>query len=252
MATGFPIIFSPRLWTPSSIAMLLWLDAADANTITLNGSTVSQWNDKSGNGRNATQATASNQPVYVGSAINNLPAITFDGVNDRLEVSNESAFDVATFTIFLIGKKRSGNGSFIGKCDAADITTRRRKLQLRTGAFISGTDANELAISDATGDFIRAFSSVGNSDHIDRLNGTQANYTQTLFNDQYNNVNLTIGCAFFVGAEFLDGQISELIIVNNRNFTTIQLVEGYLAWKWGMVSSLPSTHPYKNSPPYAP
>ena len=25
--------------------------------------------------------------------------------------------------------------------------------------------------------------------------------------------------------------------------------EGYLAWKWGLVGNLPSTHPYKNSPP---
>ncbi len=51
-------------WTPSLIQTALWLDAADTNTITLNGSTVSQWNDKSGNGRNAVQATASNQPGW--------------------------------------------------------------------------------------------------------------------------------------------------------------------------------------------
>jgi hypothetical protein len=42
----------------------MWLDAADASTIVLNGSTVSQWSDKSGNGRHAVQATAANQPAW--------------------------------------------------------------------------------------------------------------------------------------------------------------------------------------------
>jgi hypothetical protein len=34
--------------------------------------------------------------------------------------------------------------------------------------------------------------------------------------------------------------------------TQRQLVEGYLAWKWGLTSSLPSTHPFKSVPPGRP
>lgn len=67
MATGFPIIFGGRVpvpWTPTQIPTALWLDAADASTITLNNLTVSQWNDKSGNARHVSQATAANQPVW--------------------------------------------------------------------------------------------------------------------------------------------------------------------------------------------
>ncbi|MFM6187855.1 MAG: hypothetical protein ACKPEQ_31335, partial [Dolichospermum sp.] len=70
-------------WTPAQIPTALWLDAADASTITLNGSTVSQWNDKSGNGRNATQATASLQPAYNATGINGKPALVADA-NDFL------------------------------------------------------------------------------------------------------------------------------------------------------------------------
>jgi hypothetical protein len=50
-------------WTPANTTTALWLDAADATTITTVSSAVSQWNDKSGNNRNATQATASQRPV---------------------------------------------------------------------------------------------------------------------------------------------------------------------------------------------
>lgn len=65
MATGFPIIFGKsRYWTPAQLQTAIWLDASDSSTITLNGINVSQWNDKSGNGRNATQSTAANQPLY--------------------------------------------------------------------------------------------------------------------------------------------------------------------------------------------
>lgn len=42
----------------------MWLDASDSSSVTTSGSSVSAWNDKSGNGNNATQATAANQPTY--------------------------------------------------------------------------------------------------------------------------------------------------------------------------------------------
>ena len=51
---------------PSSISGLaLWLDAADASTFTLDGSNnVSEWRDKSGNARHATQGTTLLRPAY--------------------------------------------------------------------------------------------------------------------------------------------------------------------------------------------
>lgn len=75
-----PKLLRPRVsgpFTPKSISGLAaWFDADDATTITLNGSTVSEWRDKSGNGRHATQATASNQPGYSTNALNGRPVLT--------------------------------------------------------------------------------------------------------------------------------------------------------------------------------
>ena len=55
-------------WTPANggVPTALWLDADDATTITKDGGNlVSQWNDKSGNARHVTQATAANrQPPF--------------------------------------------------------------------------------------------------------------------------------------------------------------------------------------------
>ena len=51
---------------PSGINGLeLWLDASDSSTITKDGSNkVSQWSDRSGNNKHATQSTASKKPTY--------------------------------------------------------------------------------------------------------------------------------------------------------------------------------------------
>jgi hypothetical protein len=45
------------------LPLAVWYDAADTSTITVNGSLIAQWNDKSGNGRHA-NVGASFQPNY--------------------------------------------------------------------------------------------------------------------------------------------------------------------------------------------
>ncbi len=71
----------PPSFNPSSIAGLaIWHDGADAATVTVDGSNrVSQWDDKSGNGRHVTNADPSNQPLYESSVLNGRNALSFDG-----------------------------------------------------------------------------------------------------------------------------------------------------------------------------
>jgi hypothetical protein len=44
--------------------MTLWLDASDRSSVTTSAGTISQWNDKSGNGNNAIQVSGTSQPTY--------------------------------------------------------------------------------------------------------------------------------------------------------------------------------------------
>src|SRR5215469_5429220 len=63
-------------WTPASLpGLVAWYDAQTAASIVLNGSTVSQWNDRSGHGYNATQSTAANQPAYNAVGLNGFPSL---------------------------------------------------------------------------------------------------------------------------------------------------------------------------------
>jgi hypothetical protein len=46
--------------------------------------------------------------------------------------------------------------------------------------------------------------------------------------------------------------VAELIVYDNTEITTTQrqLIEGYLAWKWGLQAQLPPSHPYASGAPY--
>jgi hypothetical protein len=109
------ILASSGGFEPTSIAGLkLWLDAADTSTISLSGSNVTQWNDKSGNGYNFAQGTAANRPSSGTRTQNGLNVIDFDGTNDFLPTTAaKSAFNFlnnTTATLFLVLKNDSTTG----------------------------------------------------------------------------------------------------------------------------------------------
>jgi cytochrome c len=59
----------------------------------------------------------------------------------------------------------------------------------------------------------------------------------------------TLYTVYFYSANALTGFLAEFIIYNAALTTAErQQVEGYLAWKWGLNPSLPTTHPYYKVP----
>ncbi len=95
--------------------------------------------------------------------------------------------------------------------------------------------------------------SLANTNYIIRRNGSlltqTSSYTYTIggnpaYQIGYRHTDQT--------TSFLDcdAYFAEILVFNSQITTTQrQQIEGYLAWKWGLVSSLPSTHPYKLFPP---
>jgi len=41
----------------------------------------------------------------------------------------------------------------------------------------------------------------------------------------------------------------EMVVLGTADLATIELVEGYLAWKWGTQASLPTDHTYYSAAP---
>jgi len=120
-----PRLLRPRAtgFTPRNIAGLVqWYDAADQSTMTLNGTTVSEWRSKVG-GVAVSQGTAAAQPTLTQNYYNGRSALTFDGgdflSNPTLPIQTDGfsaaiVFDETTrvsFAGLLVGIPPSGSDS---------------------------------------------------------------------------------------------------------------------------------------------
>lgn len=87
-------------WSPLDLDDLVaWWDASDLATITESGGSVSQWDDKSGNGHHLVQETGSAQPTTGARTQNGRNVLDFDGVTDEFVYNG---FNLAQpFTIYL-------------------------------------------------------------------------------------------------------------------------------------------------------
>lgn len=238
-------------WTPSLIQTALWLDAADASTITLNGSTVSQWRDKSGNARHVAQATAANQPTYTANGLNGKPVLTFDGINDFLQATSFTVSRIVSVMVVASTNNTAQNQYLL---DESNSATYGGGLSIRfaTTGSVRFWGQDVIAITDIAGVIQGAASIIGgvenNSVRNAFLNGVSSPNSIPGTSTR-NALNPRIGHSNLLGG-FLDGIISEIVLTDSALSTTDrQRLEGYLAWKWGLQSNLPANHPYKNSPP---
>jgi len=239
-----------KLWRPDELGadLALWLDAEDTASITLNGSTVSQWDDKSGNARHASQPTSSLQPTYNTTGLNSKPTIDFDGTDDFFSVP-----EFNTVTVFLVGNQGTITRP---QLSGADPNTSKPAWNVNNNnvayrndssgtirAVFPGGSTTEFAIGGIQLDIS------GNQVLINGNGGTITTFSETLIAID-GKVN-TVGRDFAGAEQFTDGAIAEIITLNNLPSTEDrQRVEGYLAWKWGLESNLPIGHPYQLYPPY--
>ena len=256
---SFPATFPFRTLPSSSILPFLptnisrcamWLDPTDTSTVTLNGSNVSQLNDKSGLGYNMTQATSGNQPTYSTSLYGNRMLTFTQASSTRLSNSSFPAFigsgPASYFLVEYNMTAPSGNPSPFGYSAGPNFGL---IMQYNPG-FTGGLQPFQSGISSFTSATPRLIflykENVGSTNMIGFINGTSQTVSDITSG--------TYSGTFSVGSGsngFISGNICELIIFN-RSLTTAerQQIEGYLAHRWGLQYSLPSTHPYiKFQPP---
>jgi hypothetical protein len=252
-------------WTPAELTTAVWLDAADAATITLNGSGVSQWNDKSGNACHVTQATASKQPSFNASGLNSKGLITFDGSNDLLQNTLKPAggSSITETSMMAVWRTLTKSGDDVHIMLGNDTVAGSARM------FYSPNNTTILKYSDWGAESSGTLGvDVGGNHHIFHLNqeyttaqqitlyrdGTKdSGHPQLLGSTQARTTNgLTIGTSNsgYEGLHYCNISVAEVVVTNFAlNATQRQKAEGYLAHKWGLTASLPSDHPYKVAAP---
>jgi len=78
---------------------------------------VTTWYDQSGNGKDATQTTAANQPQIVSSGsvinVNSKPSLLSDGTNDSFTITSISTLS-SNYTLFNVGKRSASGVKYFG------------------------------------------------------------------------------------------------------------------------------------------
>jgi hypothetical protein len=247
-------VFSPTMFDN----LQFWLDASQLTGFT-NGQALTTWVDKS---TNAYSGTATGGPTYQTNVINSLPIVRFNGSSQYVNFGNVLNMGVSSLNMFAVYKQNTsgsptavfGKTSYRGNAGRWVLTRDSSTLFLFEGSSGGAT----AGYSDSSTSFQI------NSGGWDRTtitifqNGTSAGTAPLV-----NSANLSNSDPLVVGAYpngsggfppqyYMNGDIAELLVYNRALSTPDrQTVEGYLAWKWGLQSNLPGTHPYYDNNPGA-
>jgi len=253
-------------WTPSELgsALALWLDAADAGTITLNGSNVSQWNDKSGNSRHILQASPALQPSYQAPGLNGYPIVDFERARGTwLQTNSFPTTSIPAIGIISVVRWQTTGATTTDIQTIVDnnhnsIPLQGFVLQDRpdlvnkplTVAHIPNLVTGATSATTVGNGAWRIVASrlVNNGDDFLYVDG--GTETRSTNGGAFNLTSaLRVGGSISFGRPF-NGEVAEKIITTSDLSTADrQKLEGYLAHKWGLVANLPSNHPYKTVAP---
>jgi hypothetical protein len=248
-----------QLWTPAQITTSLWLDAADASTITTVSGAVSEWRDKSGNSRHASQTVTSSRALLVNSALNGLPGIDYDGLDDDHALANVSALNSVDQSFFIVASRDNAAGrteaafAIGNQADSnaiADIPRWSDNVMYSQVGYANNRPTPQSVITTAPYMNCATGGTVQRSYTNDTLIGTGPMQSTSPFSVAGGGF-IGSGRAVSANNRYFDGKIYELVIVPSVATTTLrQTVFGYLAHKWDLAANLPAGHPFKTLPPY--
>lgn len=240
----------PTPFAPSDIANFsLWLDASALT----NGATISTWNDKTTPAENF---PAVGGPTPVVSQIGGLNYIdmTGGGTGTNGYYRNTSFSFPAQYSFFFVGYTTRGNspsGHIAGLANAGDLVLYIR----RTGNGFDALKGNGVAWTSILYPGEGATTTPRIMELIQDNTGSGLGTIYTNGVSRATATGLTIGnTGLEIGARgdanTWGGYIGEVLLYSSPLAALDrQKVEGYLAWKWNLVSDLAADHPYKSAAP---
>ncbi len=231
----------PIAYAPTADGMVLWLDASALAL--LDGSSVAEWDDLSGNYNHAGQTDEARQPTYVVSGLDGMPVVQFDGSNHMdvgkslhgLGIEREAAiFVVVSSTLSTEVTVHDVLSDWASTAGGATVRIRPN------GGLEVYVYPNDHRATSATGivaaDEFFVFTSHWFADsHVLYKNGVSVAST-ALTDDVGDAETLKIGArGDLLDRSFLHGDIAEILIYD-RALTSEEReeVEQYLSSKWGL------------------
>ena len=234
------IVRFTNTFNPTTISnTVLWIDAADSSTITTVGGNITAITDKSGTGKSiSVTATVGYTPNQ---------AIVFTDTAGRFTVSGMPS---QPYDVLVVSTANASNGFFrtLLRTSGSSHPILLQGGTDNLGAWLGASFAQFGTLTQAPNEKALVYMTVlSNRTEQASKNGTIALTAPTGA--------LADTAIFYIGNGAGGGgqqwgTLQELIVYG-RNITTLerQQLEGYLAWKWGLQSSLPIAHPYSTAGP---
>jgi hypothetical protein len=230
-------------WIPSLIGGLkLWLDAKDikGNKSAFSGLALSSWFDKSGNTNNATLVGPSTINVSQ-TGISGMPAVSFTS-SITSYLSGPFPFSSSNATVFTVFTPTT-SASASRVLSLGTPGSESFALVNYGSTFGPIINSTYLSAPIASSDPVIGVSWIDGTDEYVSVNGSLTSISTPALENLSTSV-------YSLGTNTFDGNLGEVLIYNTTlTQTQRQVVEGYLAWKWGLQASLPPSHPYISSSP---
>ena len=256
---------APAPFLPTDIAgCQLWLDAADATTISI-GTGVSQWNNKGVLGGNFNQGTGGSQPAYITAGLNGKNILRFDGTKQLIGSLSAASYnyfhqDVRTdFFVIKVGTVADPNtlyailtngvltalhGSGVVWDDRSSISRNNAIVHTNSNNNASLYNTNHAAnnsFAPNTWDKFHLLADPKNATAVERSeivvgSTSYKNNTSTLAASTTNASNvLRIGGNPDFGGFLLVGDLAEIVSYNKLlSAGEITTVNNYLSTKWAI------------------
>lgn len=230
-----PKLLRPKVsggFDPKTITGLaLWFDASKSSSITLNGSNVSSWADLSGNGRNATQATAANQPSYSTAALNGKNVVV---AQDSSRTLKTAAFQAGLpQTVFVVASTNGANQGIFSRGPVNSVHSLWRSSPNFLARRGSGSDATFTA-SDGYKVFTCVYTKTLSRIFVGSTQGTDntTDLTGTIGDSTDTRTMTLFALDTILG---MVGGIAEFLYYNaNLSASDQDKVRSYLSKKWGV------------------
>jgi len=230
-----------RRFNPIDISgCAMWFDATDPSTITLSSGSLTQWNDKSGNGRNLTAVSGYANATVSSAFQNGLNVFNFSGNGLYRASANSAVYPLDAYIIVALKSLTAQSDVLsIGPTDADNfnslIFSEGTQSRWKNGSSYGVRNVFSTSDETSTG-FLLIQWSIANNNYLLRRNGIllgqSSSFTYTLpagsiFQVGFRHQNIT-------SANF-SGYIGEIVVFNSQlSDSQRQQVEGYLANKWGL------------------
>jgi hypothetical protein len=245
-----------RLITPTPVPLTisgcaLWLDGADKSTFfsdsagttaaTLSG-TVGFWKDKSTSAASVSNATSAQRPTYTSNGL------SYAGGQELVGTPPPTLGSGGGFAAFVVFNPTSAST----RTTAARIWNGYYWADFETtfNDFGNPSLSKYQAVTPNAGtNNIMSLIAYSASQHEWAVNVATSSTTWTGTDTPGFQTLLAVGSRSGLALPFV-GTVSEFIVYNGfLTVTQKQVIEGYLAWKWGLQASLPVGHPYKSAAP---